>query len=362
MHVMPDGPDRRTARRKVRPRGHGGPGEAALVARLRRALGGAARGHGVAVGIGDDAAVLVPPAAGSLVATVDMVVEGQHFRLAGAGAVAPADAGWRALAVNLSDIAAMGARPRWALCSLGVPRRMSAADLEALYAGVAELAAVHGVAVVGGNLARVDERLVVDVALLGWAERVILRRGARPGDRLMATGRLGLAAAALALAEAGTGTAALPADQARELEAARRRPEPRVEEGLRLAALPPGAVHAACDVSDGLAMDACRLCGPGLQVVVWEDALPVAEATRAAGRVLGVDPLTWALFGGEDYELLVAVAPEAEGAVEAALRGTAAGVRTIGEFATGPRGVALAPRRDGRARPLARRGWDPFRG
>ena len=350
-------------------------GEAALIAAIRRTLGGSASGEGVERGIGDDAAVLVPPPGGRLVATVDMVVEGQHFRLDGPRPSAPRDVGWRALAVNLSDVAAMGARPLWALCSLGLPPHVGAAALQGLYAGMRELAESHGVAIVGGNLARVPERLVVDVTLLGHARHPFLREGARPGDRLLVTGRLGAAAAGLALVEAEVrpSGAADPDPPGRdasagapgacpvspELEEAHLRPQPRVAEGLALAALGPDAVHAACDLSDGLALDASRLCPPGCGVVLWEEALPVPPAVRAAAARLGVPPLRWALHGGEDYELLLAVPPAAVAAVAAALRGLA-GARTIGAFVAGGHGVALAAQPGGPAAPLSPHGWDPF--
>jgi thiamine-monophosphate kinase len=341
-------------------RGPAAGGEAALLSRLAAALGTAAAGPGVERGIGDDAAVLAPPAAGRLVATVDMVVEGQHFRLDGPGASSAADVGWRALAVNLSDVAAMGARPLWALVSLGVPPGTPADRLEALYAGMAELAGPHGVAVVGGNLARVAGPLVVDVCLLGHAVRPLLRTGAQPGDRLLVTGCLGRAAAGRACAEAGLlASGGLPEAEAAELDAARRRPVPRVEAGLRLANLDPGLVRAACDVSDGLAADAWRLCAGGLGLVLWAEALPIPPAVHLAAQRLGKDPLDWALHGGEDYELAVAVAAAAAPAVAEALAEVGLGAQAVGEFTADGR-LRLARRYGGRPRPLEPGGWDPF--
>lgn len=338
-----------------------GQGEAALLEQLREALGEAAGGWGVLRGIGDDAAVLRPPPADALVATVDMVVEGQHFRLRGPGAVPLADVGWRALAVSLSDCAAMGARPLWALCSVGVPCGMGTEALVAVYRGMAELARAYGVAVVGGNLARVPERLALDVCVLGHAPQPLLRAGARLGDLVLLTGRLGAAAAGRAVAEAG-GLEGWTGGEAAELTAAHRRPVPRVREGLVLGGLPRGMVHAVCDVSDGLVHDLAQLVPPGATAVLWEDQLPVPAAVRAAAAKLGTDPLQWALYGGEDYELLLAVDPAALEAVTAALRTTEAGVRSIGVLAAAEAEspVALAPAAGGARRPLPVRGWDPF--
>ena len=336
----------------------GGSGEDALLAACLRGLGDVGAVGGVATGIGDDAAVLVPPATGSLIATVDMLVEGQHFVRSGPGAIGLEDLGWRMLAVNLSDIAAMGGRPLWALCSLGVPEHFAAADAERLYHGLGEAARAHGVAVVGGNLARVAERLILDVTLLGVATAAVLRTGAAPGDRICVTGRLGAAAAGLAcLVDAGWGTGA-PEEAVRYVAAAQRRPEPRVREGQALAAVQ--GLHAMCDVSDGLARDLARLCRPGLGAVLWRETLPIPDQVHTLGRALAADPVRWALHGGEDYELLCAVAPERVQAAQRAVQDAGrAGLHVIGEFREAE-GLWLADRVGGRLEPLAPKGWDPF--
>ena len=331
--------------------------EAQLLAVLRRALGPRADGPGVEIGIGDDAAVLrLPP--GRLVATVDMLVEGQHFVRQGPMAASPADIGWQALAVNVSDIAAMGGRPLWVLCSLGLPADLAPGELEDVYTGIAEAASAFGVAVAGGNLARLAERLVLDVTALGVAERPLRRGRAQPGDSLCVTGRLGAAAAGLRLAK---GAAAPPAGADALLEALRR-PRPRIQEGMALAAL--DGVRSACDVSDGLVVDLRRLLGPGVDAVLWEDQLPVPDAVRAAAAAAGADPLEWVLHGGGDYELVCAVVPNALAAARAAVA-AAGGVplHAIGECAAGAPGgrVSLAAARGGPPRALDPRGWDPFR-
>lgn len=336
-------------------------GEEALLAAVRRGLGAAAAGEGVELGIGDDAAVLRPPSGRRLVATVDMQVEGQHFERRGPAGAPPADIGWRALAVNLSDVAAMGGEPRWALSSLGIPPDMGPPEVEALCAGLAEAASAFGVAVVGGNLARVPAGLVLDVTVLGLVDRAVPRSGGQPGDLVCVTGRLGAAAAGLAVARRGRDVPGLGDRARRELLLAQRRPQPRVREGIALGAVLPGAVHAMCDVSDGLTADLGRLCPAGLGATLWREALPVPASVRAAAVALGADALAWALGGGEDYELLCLVAPEGFDAARSAVaRCGGAELQAIGECS--PRaGLRLAEARGGEGRPLEPAGWDPFR-
>lgn len=326
-------------------------GEDAFLEAVRRALGTASGGPGVELGIGDDAAVLRPPPGQLLVASVDMLVEDQHFRRRGPGAAAPADIGWRALAVNLSDLAAMGAWPLWALVSVGVPGDFSPADLEGVYGGLAAAARGCGLAVVGGNLAVVPERLVLDVTVLGAATRPVARTGGRPGDLVCVTGRLGAAAAGLALL---SGDEVLP--EWVELRQAQWRPQPRLAEGRALAAL--SGVHAMCDVSDGLARDLARLCGSELGAVLRAEDLPVPASVVAVAARSGRDPLEWALGGGEDYELLCLVAPGAVAAAQNAVAAVGGAPLTVIGTCRAQPGLHL--QRSGTTRPLVASGWDPF--
>jgi thiamine-monophosphate kinase len=294
-------------------------GEFALIDRFTRAL--PLRGAGVVVGPGDDAAVLRPPPGEELVATVDAVVEGVHFD----ARFSPADVGWKALAVNLSDLAAMGARPLHALVALGVPPGTAAARLRGVARGLGACARAHGVAVVGGNVTRARE-LSVTVTVLGAvpAGGALLRRGARPGDLVAVTGTLG--DAALGRAQGAP----------RPLALRQRRPVPRLAAGRALAAV----ARAGIDVSDGLAQDLghlCRASGVGARVEVA--SLPLSPAYRRAARHLA-DALAPALGGGEDYELLVAVPAAALPAARAAAARGGTRLTVIGRFVRG-RGVAL---------------------
>lgn len=280
--------------------------EGDLIRTIARLAGGAR--DGVRVGIGDDCAVLEPAPGTCLVATTDLLVEDVHFRRRYAK---PADIGWKALAVNLSDIAAMGATPRWALVALACPEHARAGDVEAFYVGALALASAHGVAVVGGDTSASPAGWMINVTLLGEATAApILRSGARPGDVVAVTGALGRAAAGLAILQRPVPPRGLGAGVFTELTSAHIRPHPRVAEGLWLGIA--GGVTAMMDLSDGLATDLPRLAtasAAGARVELGR--VPVDGATRAAAQALGVDALTWATGGGEDYELLLTCAPDA---------------------------------------------------
>lgn len=275
--------------------------ESGVVATIRRlAAGGPA--VGVRHGIGDDCAVLAPTPGAALVATTDMLLEDVHFRRRWAE---PADIGWKALAVNLSDIASMGARPRWALVALACPDTTEHEEVESFFEGLLALAGLHGVTVVGGDTAASPGGWLVNLTLLAETTHApALRSTARPGDVVAVTGPLGRAAAGLAVLEAPQAPPGLDPAALARLTGAHLRPRPRVVEGRWLAAS--GLVGAMMDLSDGVATDLGRLVtesGVGARIEV--ERLPVDADTRAVADALGVDPLAWATGGGEDYELLL---------------------------------------------------------
>jgi thiamine-monophosphate kinase len=295
------------------------PGEFDLIARFTRALPLA--GRGVLVGPGDDAAVLRPAPGEDLVATVDAVVEGVHFDRR----FAPADIGWKALAVNLSDLAAMGARPVGALVALGLPRGTPAATVRGVARGLGACARGFDTPVVGGNVTRADA-LSLTVTVLGAVPegRALLRSGARPGDVVAVTGTIGDAALGLA--------PGAPAALARR----QRRPTPRIAAGRALRPL----VRAAIDVSDGLVQDLGHLCrASGVGARIGAADLPLSEAYRRAARRLA-DPLAAALGGGEDYELVVALPPANLAAARAAAARVGVSLTAVGRFVRG-RGVRV---------------------
>jgi thiamine-monophosphate kinase len=316
-------------------------GEHALLARILARL--PRPSSSVLVGPGDDAAVLAPVRNERLVVTTDAVVEGVHFNRAYS---TPADIGHKALAVNLSDLAAMGATPRWALLSLVLPGSWPVADVEDLVDGLAALAGRHGVSVVGGNITRTDASLVVDVTAGGEVapRRWLTRSGAKAGHGIWVSGTIGGAAAGLEMLRAalpatgnrepGTGNA-LPAPGSRLPDpgciARHRRPDPRVRLGMALGRA--RAAKAAMDLSDGLA-DALRqvAAASGAGVRVDAEALPIDPAAREWWTSRGVDPVTAALQGGDDYELLFA-APAKGGGLRSVRRHVADPQLTkIGEF------------------------------
>jgi thiamine-monophosphate kinase len=297
----------------------------------------------VRVGIGDDAAVLRRPPS-ELAVTTDALVETVHFDLRYCSAE---DVGHKALAVNLSDLAAMGATPRFAQVSLALPPGKATAFLPDFYRGLGSLARRFGVTVTGGNLARSPGPIFVDVTAIGDLRWPLLRSAARPADRIGIIGPLGEAAAGLTLLKK-FGKAA--EKNWPTLTRAQRRPMPRVREALRLAP----HLHSATDISDGLVAELGHLAkasGVGLEFDV--DSLPISAVLRSAAKRLRCDPLAWILGGGEDYALLV-TAPRT---MEARLRKQ--GVRWIGEVVKGKPEVRA--RVDGAVVRLTPKGFDHFR-
>lgn len=314
--------------------------EDALLAAIRKVLSGA--GPEVRVGVGDDAAV-VAPGTGDLVLTTDALVQGSHFTL---GTTTARDLGYKAVVVNLSDVAAMAASPRYALCALTLSPSVDAAWVMELFGGMREACDEYALWLVGGNLARGVE-VTVAITVVGEVApgRARTRDGARPGDVVVVTGALGAAAAGLRLATAPPRS--LSADE-RAATARLARPVARVGEAGVLAG---HGATAMIDVSDGLTLDLSRLCAAsGVGVRLELGAVPVAPAATRAE----------ALGGGEDYELL-ATLPDA-----AAVDAAAEEVRDAFGVSLTPIGsiieaglVAVTP--DGDEVPLEPAGWDPFR-
>jgi len=309
------------------PRAAGRLTESSLIRAVRHRAAG---GPGVRVGIGDDCAVLEPASGTLLLATTDLLLEDVHFRRRYAE---PADIGWKSVAVNLSDVASMGGRPRWALVALACPTGTSLEEAEAFYAGALALAGEHGVALVGGDTSVSPAGWLVNVTVLGEVTLApVLRSTARPGDVVAVTGTVGRAAAGLAVLDRAKAPPGVPAEWLADVTGAHLRPRPRVAEGQWLASA--GGVTAMIDLSDGLATDLGHLAeesGVGARVEI--ERLPIAESTRGLARALGDDPLAWATGGGEDYELLLTCEPNAFSRLGEGLeRATGARLSRIGEI------------------------------
>jgi thiamine-monophosphate kinase len=276
-------------------------GEFGLIDVLRRGAGVA---RGWRLGIGDDAAVLHPRRGHDLVTSVDALVEDVHFRWSTTDA---RSLGRKALAVNLSDIAAMGARPLGFLLSLTLPRDARPAQLRGLAAGLFAEARAVGCPLVGGDTTS-GPVWMLSITAFGEVRsgRALRRDGARVGDRICVTGQLGGAALGFALLEAGRGKRA----ESRAWVRRQLRPVARLRAGARLSASP--FAHAAIDVSDGLAQDLGHvLRASGVGAVVDVARLPMPRGLREAAAGRGHDPLELALAGGEDYELLFCVSSRA---------------------------------------------------
>jgi thiamine-monophosphate kinase len=318
------------------------PGERDLIEAIRARLPAAP--SWLSVGIGDDAAVAAPERGALEILTTDGLVESVHFdrRLS-----PPADIGWKALAVNLSDVAAMGGTPRLALLSIATPDAMTAAEIDALVDGFLALAADAGVTLAGGNITRSPGPLMVDVTVTGYVRprRVLTRSGGRAGDDLYVTGTIGGAAAGLAWwQQGGAAIAGMDLCVARH-----RRPAPRVRIGALLGRN--RAASACMDLSDGLADAVRQIAGAsGTGADVDAALLPIPAAAREWFVRTGADPERAAMAGGDDYELLFAVPRRARGRLATVVRqARGVAVTRIGALTRDP-GLALL--RDGVPEPL----------
>jgi thiamine-monophosphate kinase len=305
------------------------------------------------VGIGDDCSVEDLGNGRVRLVTTDLLVEDVHFVRS---QTSPGDLGWKCLAVNLSDIAAMGGEPRSAYLSLGLPDSTDVAWLDAFVAGFRELALQTGTALLGGDTTGSPGPVVVNVVATGEAsrERVKTRSGAERGDIICVTDRLGDSAAGLQVLSQG------PAIDGDEVELTRRhlRPRPHLEEGAWLARR--SEVSAMIDLSDGVDSDVRRImersaCGARIDL----DTLPLSEALRRSSERRGWDPIELAGGGGEDYCLLTTVALSSWESVAAGFeRDLGRPLYRIGEIAPAENGLSYL--RSGRPVQLRRSGFDHF--
>jgi len=318
-----------------------------LIERVRRRL--PFKGEGLRVGIGDDAAVLHHKGGAEWVVTTDAFLENVHFLRK----IHPAKAvGYKALARAASDIAAMGARARYFFLTLGLPDACTGAWLDDFLDGMARAARRFGLILAGGDTTKYPA-VVASLTVVGEIDpgRAILRTGARPGDLLCVSGRLGDAELGLRLIQ-------------RKLHKQRRwakllkkhfYPEPRLALGQWLAAH--RCATSMIDTSDGLSTDLGHICKASeVGAIVWAPKIPVVKIPPELER-LGLDPLELALNGGEDYELLFTVPRKFSRRMPRKVAGIP--LTVIGEITREKRVILLGP--DGRCKPLQPKGWDPFR-
>ncbi|HAP93270.1 MAG TPA: thiamine-phosphate kinase [Desulfotomaculum sp.] len=330
-------------------------GETGLIEFLTRNLN--TNHAGVIKGVGDDAAVLKVSNKEWLLLTTDMLVEDVHFSLS---YVSPAQIGIKAMVASVSDIAAMGGRPVHAVVSLGVPPRLSVEVLEGVYAGLRQAAGEYGVNIVGGDTVKSPGRLIINVALLGSVEagQAVYRSGARPGDLIFVTGSLGNSAAGLYLCQNPDINVSLEA--AAFLKLAQLEPRARVKVGRLLSKT--GKISSMDDISDGLASELheiCRASGAGCRIRTA--AVPVDRRMKEAADTIGSDPIDWALYGGEDFELVFTTPPDSAVLIKKDLEEKVEKCYLIGEIVPAAEGVKMELPQ-GYFVPLEAKGYDHFKG
>ncbi|MFD0671354.1 thiamine-phosphate kinase [Cohnella sp. GCM10027633] len=317
---------------------------------------------GVTVGIGDDAAVVSANPGVEWVLAVDTMVEEVHFK---PETMEDADIGYKALAANVSDIAAMGGVPMHALVSVSVPPSWDAGRMERLYEGLYACAAKYGIAIVGGDTTSSPAHLVVAVTVVGCVEagRAIRRGGAKPGQIVFLTGPTGLSAGGLhgMLSRAQAlrdGSRRVPPSPPQRLVDAHRRPQPSVQAGRLL--LGSALATSLNDVSDGLASEAWEIAeASAVRLSLRETNLPLSGELAGYAALCGVSPLEWVLYGGEDYVLLGTADPDKEVALRESFREAGLPLFVIGVVEAGAPGLELETA-GGKRKPLAKRGYNHF--
>ncbi len=310
----------------------------------------------VLLGIGDDAAAVKIDKDSNLLAASDMFVEGSHFLLS---MLSPRQLGHKALAAGISDIAAMGGIPRFTLISAGWPSYVDLGFTEEVYRGFQALASRFEVQVIGGDTVK-SPQIILDIIVLGEVKGApVTRGGAKPGDLIAVTGRLGASGAGLnLLKEPAANSLLIPPEIRESLIKAHLEPYPRVEAAavLRLGR----SLNAMIDISDGLASEINHICeSSGTGALLHADKLPVDAETRDAARALKLSWLDLALYGGEDYELLVTMSKAAFTGAKEALMLRGIELTEIGEILPTEEGI-LIETNDG-VFPLAGRGFNHFR-
>lgn len=305
----------------------------------------------VIAGIGDDAAVLLATPRQLQLLTTDMMVEDIHFSLK---TTSPWQLGYKALAVNISDIAAMGGVPRHAVVSIAVPAGLSPEFVIGLYEGMKEICRAYEVNIVGGDTVGSRGGLVINVALLGEVEPnyLLKRSAAQPGDFIVVTGTLGNSSAGLALLSQGDWEAN---DYAWPLVTAHLTPSPQVKAGRVLAA---AGATAADDISDGLSSELNEIASASqVGMRVYAEKIPLSDELLQAAAALKKPALDFALYGGEDFQLLATISPEK---IQSVLTGEAGvPITVIGEVTPPENGVVLVDERG--SSKLTARGYNHFR-
>ena len=331
----------------------GDAGEFHLIDRIRLTLGGGTSPE-IIIGIGDDTAVIRIDDKRALVATCDIQVEGTHFRL---DAITPYQLGRRAMAVNLSDIAAMGAAPEYALVSMALVPTMPVASFDEILEGMRDECREFDVSIIGGNMARTETQLVVDVFMWGSIElaHLLTRSQAQPGDVVYVTGTLGASAAGIDILDRYGPSCS---DEYIDVVRAHLEPRPRVREGQIISRA--GVATSMIDVSDGLAADLGHICdASGVGVEIDEARVPFDAVLTKIAKMAGKKLRQYMLYGGEDYELLFTVRPDSAESLERLADSEGFTLHRIGKILRADEGRVLIDPQGGRHE-LDAQGWDHF--
>lgn len=329
-------------------------GEFGLIDRIQKILP-EAKHEDVLIGIGDDTAVIKIDAHRAWLVTCDIQVEDQHFRLQH---ISPYQLGRRAMAVNLSDIAAMGGKPTFALVSLGFPKSLPLSDFENLFKGMGDQLAEFSAIIIGGNLSNTESKMIIDITLLGEVspKQFLTRSGAKAGDRIFVTGNLGASGAGFYLLEKYGKNYPTEFD---ELVQSHRQPIPRIQIGQRIAQSSWGT--AMIDLSDGLASDLnhiCKMSSVGAEIYQYQ--IPLPDNIFKASALTNHLPLQLALHSGEDYELLFAARPEIPNSLlNSIIKDTGVPITEIGRILPADCGYYIIDRQSEKS-PIQPKGWDHF--
>lgn len=329
-------------------------GEFGLIDRIQTILPEMDRKE-VIIGIGDDTAVIRLDENRALLITCDIQVEDQHFRLK---YLSPYQLGRRAMAVNLSDIAAMGGKPTFSLVSLGFPKSFVLSDFEDLFKGMRDALAEFSGFIIGGNLSNTEDKLVIDITLMGEVacDKFLARCGAKKGDRIFVTGDVGSAGAGFHILEK------FGENYPKEFEALVQKhlqPTPRIEIGQRIAQS--GFATSMIDVSDGIASDLNHICTmSNVGAEIYERNLPLVEGIHKVASLTGKSVLTLTLHSGEDYELLFTLKSETpESVIKSINEKSGVQIVEIGRIISKQSGYYLIDKENEKVA-IRPRGWDHF--
>ena len=324
-------------------------GEFGLIEKLRRKIG--KRSDRIKLGPGDDCAVVTAPDHNMLI-TADTLIEDVHFEL---HYISPEMLGKKSIVVNLSDIAAMGGTPLYILISLGVPISTKVEFVEKLYLGFESMAKKYNCNIIGGDISKSINGLIISITVIGEVkENVLIRRaGARIRDKIFVTGNLGNSAAGLEILKKST-----PVKKNKMIEK-HLSPKPRLQEGQILAQKI--GVSAMIDLSDGLASDLKRICEESkCGARIYLDKIPLSYALRKFKKSINKNILDYALFGGEDYELLFTIKQKKFPQLQKQWKKMKTPITNIGEILNKKHGIILVSP-DGKEKPLSQTGYDHFK-